>query len=220
MIIGGYAVLAYGPPRYSDDVDLVIPSRAAASVRAWLKSEGLQRTQRTVPNPQNYEGVAERYESDVITLDLLTDAVRDREAKVDIPERWISSRARRMRLTAVLGRTSIDVPIARPEALWALKLQAGRPRDVSDLFAIAETPFDAAEVEALFRELRTRALIDKLRSVRSTAGTRKTRADCLSRLGLGPPTAPANVRRWDRFLTTIDRIVGPLVEGDKRARSS
>jgi hypothetical protein len=29
VVIGGYAVCAYGPPRYSSDVDVVIPFGAA-----------------------------------------------------------------------------------------------------------------------------------------------------------------------------------------------
>lgn len=90
VILGGYAIIAYGPPRYSNDVDIVIPKEAALSVRTWLKTEGLQLTKHSIPNPQNFDGQVERYTSSAITLDLLTDAVRDRDARVDIPENWIS----------------------------------------------------------------------------------------------------------------------------------
>ena len=215
MIIGGYAVLAYGPPRYSNEVDVVIPKKVALPVRAWLETEGLRLAKRSVPNPQNFDGQVERYRSDSITVDLLADAVRDRDAQVDIPERWVSKGARRVKLVTLSGRTSVEVPIARPEALWALKLQAGRPRDISDLFAIAATPFDAAEVEALFQRLKTKSLVDKLRSVRSQVRTPKTYADSLSRRQLGKPTDPANIRRWDRFVSTIDRIMRPLGAGEQ-----
>lgn len=210
VIIGGYAVVAYGPPRYSDDVDVVIPKSATLPVREWLETEGLRIMRRSVPNPENFDGQVERYRLSPVTLDLLTDAVRDRDAKVDIPESWISKGARRTKLVTLAGRTSVEVPIARPEALWALKLQAGRPRDISDLFAIAETPFDAAEVEALFLKLRTSSLVEKLQSVRSKLKDRKTYVDSLSRRQLGRPTDPANVRKWSRFVSLIDRIIRPL----------
>jgi hypothetical protein len=210
VIIGGYAVAAYGPPRYSSDVDIVIPKQAAAPIRAWLKSEGLRLIKHSVPNPQNFAGQVERYQSTPIALDLLTDAVRDRDAKVDIPEAWVSKGARRARLVTLSGRTSVEIPIARPEALWALKLQAGRPRDISDLFAIEGTPFDAAEVQSLFRTLNTESLAKKLHSVRTKLGATKTYADSLSRRQLGKPSDPKNVQRWTRFVATVDSIIRPV----------
>jgi hypothetical protein len=210
VIIGGYAVAAYGPPRYSNDVDIVIPKEASAPIRVWLRSEGLRLIKHSVPNPQNFAGQVERYRSTPIALDLLVDAVRDRDAKVDIPETWVSMRARRARLATLSGRTSVDVPIARPEALWALKLQAGRPRDISDLFAIEGTPFDAAEVQSLFHALNTESLAKKLHSVRTKLGATKTYADSLSRRKLGKPSDPRNVQRWARFVATVDSIIRPI----------
>lgn len=210
VIIGGYAINAYGPPRYSDDVDVAIPKKAASSVRAWLGAEGLKLSKKTVPNPENFDGQVERYMKAPITLDLLTDAVRDRDAKVDIPESWISKGARRGRLVTLAGRTSVEVPIARPEALWALKLQAGRPRDISDLFAIAETPFSPIEVGALFRRLTTNSLTEKLNLVRAKVKDHKVYVDSLSRRQLGRPTDPANVRKWSRFVSLVDGIINPI----------
>jgi hypothetical protein len=210
VIIGGYATLAYGPPRYSNDVDVVIPILAAPRVRAWLKSEGLTVSKRSRPNPENFDGQVERYKRSPIILDLLADAVRDRDAKVDIPERWISKDAVWQRLVTISGRTTIEVPIARPAALWALKLQAGRSRDLSDLFAISETPFDAGEVESLFQAVTSKSLVAKLTTVRSTVRSRRLYEDSLSRRQLGKPSEPANLRKWDRFVSTVDRIIQPL----------
>ncbi len=210
VIIGGYAVIVYGPPRYSDDVDLVIPKTAAAPVRAWLKAEGLKLLKHSVPNPQNFDGLAERYKTTDITLDLLVDAVRDREAKVDIPESWISKRAHQTKLVTLSGSTTINVPVARPAALWALKLQAGRPRDISDLFAISDTPFDSEEVVSLFRRLMAKSLIAKLQGFRSQLKVRNVFVDSLSRRQLGSPSDPANIRKWSGFTATVERIVRPL----------
>jgi hypothetical protein len=56
VLIGGYAISAYGPPRYSVDVDVVIPATSASTVRSWLRTAGFELSTHTVPNPQNYEG--------------------------------------------------------------------------------------------------------------------------------------------------------------------
>lgn len=210
VIIGGYAVIAYGPPRYSSDVDIVIPKTAVPTVRAWLKNDGLKLTKHSRPNPQNFAGEVERYRSAPITLDLLADAVRDRDARVDIPERWISMGARRMKLLTLSGRTTVEVPVSRPEALWALKLQAGRPRDLSDLFAISDEPFDHVEVRSLFEGLKTNSLITKLHSVRHRLEDPKIFVDSLSRRGLGKPSDRENIRKWNRFVSTVDSIIRPL----------
>jgi hypothetical protein len=213
VLIGGYAVLAYGPPRYSDDVDVVIPNTAAAQVRGWLLARGFRRERYTIPNPENHEGQVERYRSAEVVLDLLVGAVRDRTAGVDLPEEWISRRARRRALETLSGRTSRPVAIARPEAVWALKLQSGRDMDLADLFAISEEPIDLDEVREIFRRLATLSLCQKLSSVRARLKERKLLEDSLCRRGLGSPKIPRNLRKWERFVTMVDIVILPLLNG-------
>ena len=210
VLIGGYAISAYGPPRYSVDVDVVIPAESASDIRSWLRRAGFERTAHAVPNPQDYEGQVERFRSNAVTLDLLAGAVRDREAMVDIPERWISKSCRRIVLETLSGKTSQPIPIARPEALWALKLQSGRDLDLTDLFVISDQPTDLGEVRQLFEQLATDSLSRKLRSVLSRLGERRLFEDSLSRRQLGSPNNPQNVKRWERFVSRVESIVGPL----------
>lgn len=73
-----------------------------------------------------------------ISVDLLVGYVRDRDARVDIPESWVSQRSNVRFLRIKTGVTPV-IPVARPEAIWALKLQAGRSQDITDLFAIYGT---------------------------------------------------------------------------------
>jgi Nucleotidyl transferase AbiEii toxin, Type IV TA system len=210
VVIGGYAVIAYGPPRYSDDVDIVIPAASSLEIREWLRTEGLRLHRHSTPNPQNFGGQVERYKSADVTLDLLAGAVRDRDAKVDIPAEWVIQNSRIIRLVTLAGRTENSIPIARPAALWALKLQAGRPRDIADLFAMYDTPFDSEEVRALFQRLSSKSLLSKLQSVRSRLETRQLFVDSLSRRQLGSPSSPDNIRRWNRFVSLVDGIVKSL----------
>jgi hypothetical protein len=116
-----------------------------------------------------------------------------------------------VRLKTVSAGTRVPIPIARPEALWALKLQAGRDSDLSDLFAIAEEPIDTHEVAREFRELRSESLIRKLRSVRVKLEDPQLFADALSRRELGRPSDPTNRRKWARFIGQVDRILLPAL---------
>ena len=210
VLIGGYAISAYGPPRYSVDVDVVIPAESALGIRSWLRKVGFELTAHAVPNPQNYEGQVERFLSQAVTLDLLAGAVRDREAMVDIPEKWISKNCRRTVLETLSGKTSHPIPIARPEALWALKLQSGRDLDLTDLFVISDQPADLGEVRQLFEQLATDSLSRKLQRVRSKLRERRLFEDSLSRRQLGSPDSPQNAKRWERFISRVESIVGPL----------
>ena len=210
VLIGGYAISAYGAPRYSMDLDVVIPAESALAIRSWLRKVGFVLTSHAVPNPKNYEGQVERFLSKEVTLDLLAGAVRDREAMVDIPEKWISKNCRRTVLEILSGKTSHPIPIARPEALWALKLQSGRDLDLTDLFVISDQPADLGEVRQLFEQLATDSLSRKLQRVRSKLRERRLFVDSLSRRQLGSPDSPQNAKRWERFVSRVESIVGPF----------
>ena len=192
------------------DLDVVIPAESALAIRSWLRKVGFVLTSHAVPNPQNYEGQVERFLSKEITLDLLAGAVRDREAMVDIPEKWISKNCRRIVLETLSGKTSHPIPIARPEALWALKLQSGRDLDLTDLFVISDQPADLGEVRQLFEQLATDSLSRKLQRVRSKLRERRLFVDSLSRRQLGSPDSPQNAKRWERFVSRVESIVGPF----------
>lgn len=209
VVIGGYAVGAYGPPRYSIDVDVVIPYSSALGIRSWLRERGFRLERHSTPNPQNYEGQVERFRASDVTLDLLAGAVRDRDAQVDLPQTWIAERPRLVRLETVSARSRSEIPIARPEALWALKLQAGRDSDLSDLFAISGAPVDTKEVRQAFIDVRSDTLVAKLREVRKKLDGEQLFVDSLSRRELGRPSDRKNQQKWSNFVAQVDRIIGP-----------
>ncbi len=210
VLIGGYAVSAYGHPRYSEDVDVVIPARSVSGIQTWLRTEGFTMAHRAWRNPQNYDGQVFRFVKETVTLDVLSGAVRDREAQVDVPERWISDRPKRLILEMLSARSTRKIPIARPEALWALKLQSGRDQDLSDLFALMDQPTDVREVRELFERLAADSLSRKFQNVLSKLGERRLFEDSLSRLRLGSPKRHDNIQRWKRFTSRVQSIIGPL----------
>ncbi|HEX9816754.1 MAG TPA: hypothetical protein VGB18_07225, partial [Candidatus Thermoplasmatota archaeon] len=141
-----------------------------------------------------------RLERDDATIDLLAGAVRDRQAQVDIPYDWIARDARKIRLVLLEASTRGDVPVVRPEAFWALKLQSGRPHDLSDLFAIRGVTVSLDEVRQLFDRLWCPTLEAKLRTVWKTLNEPKQYQDSLSRTGAGSPIRKENKDAWVAFL--------------------
>ncbi|MHB1648465.1 MAG: hypothetical protein ACYCR8_06995 [Cuniculiplasma sp.] len=50
-MIGGYAIAAYGRPRYSDDVDIVVPVATHDKLKAFIMNQGLSLENSSIPNP-------------------------------------------------------------------------------------------------------------------------------------------------------------------------
>lgn len=206
-IIGGYAVAAYGHARYSDDLDIVIPISALVPLKRWLEEEGFESVIYPDDIEFNYAGKVPRWQREDITIDLLPGVVRDRKAKVDITEDWLTRDVRSIRLTTRTSATSIKVPVVRPEAIWALKLQAGRLQDLSDLFAIQDTPIDPSEVLDIYKQLWCESMAAKLKIILARLDEPKTYADILSRLERGSPDWKRNQTAWRRFRGMVRRCL-------------
>lgn len=200
-VIGGYAVSSYGRPRYSNDLDLVIPFDSSKQIINWLLSSGFEIDMSSMPNPQNYSGRVYRLTNDLVTLDVLSGAVRDREARVDIPEPWITMRPITKQLITITGRTANPIQIARPEAMWALKLQSGRDQDITDLFSISSVRVNKQEVLDLFEEIWSNSLERKLKKTVEKVHTTKIYDDSMSRMGM--KKSDKSLRMWDEFQSKL-----------------
>jgi len=209
IIIGGYVNAAYGKPRYSNDVDFVLPVKNLGAHLKWLHGQKPPFVDERIPPDleQNYAGRTARLVQGDVTLDLLPGGVMDREAKVLIPEHWIAQKPRKQRLLLLDSSTKIEVRICRPEAFWALKLQAGRKQDLGDLMGIVDQPVDFSEVRELFVSLSTPALARKLAAVRTSLDNPKILHDVLSVRMAGSPTKPTNQRDWERFKAMVYKAI-------------
>lgn len=199
ILIGGYAVAAYGPPRFSVDVDLVLPVGSSADANEWFDANRVHH-KRTL----EFEGPAGKVTKLLIRRDLLSGDVyfgglRARETGIVVDYEWIarSPRLQRLSLTTVITRNPILV--ARVEALWVLKLLAGRAQDLTDLFAISGWQFDHMEVRDKLEQLADKNTRAHFRRVRSRLDSEKEYKDALSRRGFGSPTATPNRAMWARF---------------------
>ncbi|MCW6169319.1 MAG: hypothetical protein LVQ96_04365 [Thermoplasmatales archaeon] len=211
VVIGGYAVLGYGTLRYSRDLNLLIPIRLSKKINEWFIKQGFSIDKVAIPNPQNYDGRYTHYSKGELSVDLLIGAVRDREAQVDIPETWISKQPTMSKIIGFNGSTITEVPLVRLEALWALKMQAGRLQDISDMFSIFNRKFSHESVIEIFTELRCDSLKEKLLKTRGKLREKNTYPDVRSALHFRDSSKARE--QWNSFTTTVDSMIDAILSG-------
>ncbi|HWG91671.1 MAG TPA: nucleotidyl transferase AbiEii/AbiGii toxin family protein [Candidatus Thermoplasmatota archaeon] len=211
VIIGGYAIAAYGKPRYSTDIDVVIKIEAFEALDKWLLSEGFTRGPIPEDLEQNYAGKGFQYVRENVTIDVLPGVVRDREAGVNVPERWITKDALTTRLFLLESATKTEVPVCRLEAFVALKIQAGREKDLSDLFVLRDEKINAKEIQEMFQSLRTSTLEAKLRLVLKRLDDEKIFNDSMARLGLNRRGKLDRGAEWAKFKAKMRAIIEPIL---------
>ncbi len=205
VLVGGYAVAAYGTPRYSVDVDIVVPSASSEDWIAWLAAHHLiSKSANRVSLLGETPVAVQRWGYRNITLDLMIGGVRDRDSGVTIPEEWLLQGPSLTRLELLSGPLVRPVSAVRIEGLWATKLLAGRPHDLTDLFSVMGQKVDLVEVRELFERYSGAAAKSKFRFVLDRTRDPKTYVDTLSRLMQGRPESQANRIRWDRFTKMVE----------------
>lgn len=205
-LIGGYAVAAYGRPRYSRDLDFVAPSATARSIGDWITGLGFStRPPRTRAGQLTFAD-AQTFEKGDVSVDLMIGRVRDRGTQVSIPEDVISKDSRRTRLELISGSTEGEVTVCRPEAIWALKLVAARDQDLSDLFAISEEPVVLREVWSILERFQTPKLISNLQQIPNRLESKKIFLDALSARSMPTEGKLEAGRRWHRFVSRFEPL--------------
>jgi predicted nucleotidyltransferase len=125
MVIGGQAVLVYGEPRLTKDIDLTI-ARDAAAARELLEIVRSMGWKALPENPETFVS-----ETMVLPCQDPKSGVRiDLIFTTSDYERQAIARARRIQIGKAL------VQIASPEDIIVHKVLAGRPRDLEDVRGI------------------------------------------------------------------------------------
>jgi hypothetical protein len=209
VLIGGYAIAAYGVPRFSNDADIVISAPLKSTFEKFLREQGFEMEEPAHSSRQDFEGNVPRFRREETTVDLLVGYVRDRKAGVDIPEEWISKDSLQLQLKTITSISEVPVSVARPEAIWALKLQAGRDQDLLDLYAIFDVPIKTDEVISLFRSFNSETLNGKLSLTLEKVYSTKLFEDAMSRMGT--KRTEKTVEKWQKFATKVRNIVDESV---------
>jgi hypothetical protein len=158
VLIGGYAVNAYVPPRFSIDCDLVVLGNSSG-LESLLREDGFKKTSE---GDVSYGGYV-RYEVEKVkvSFDLLKNSVVDRDTEI-VFEGELFRKYSAERTT--VGRsvpTRIRMRIVDPELLFAMKFVSGRRQDVRDMFMLAGGDLNWTLVSELVSTKCSRLLIGK-----------------------------------------------------------
>jgi len=158
VLIGGYAVNAYVPPRFSIDCDLVVLG-SSTKIEATLRKLGFSKTEVGEVPYGNYI----RYFDDEhkVSFDLLINAVFDRDTRIvfegKLFEKYSSKRV-------TVGRANmirIEIRIADPELLFVMKFVTARKQDIRDMFMLAAADLKWDLAKQMIRMKCSEALIRK-----------------------------------------------------------
>lgn len=207
VLIGGYAVNAYAPPRFSIDCDLVVFGSPKA-IESVLKSNGFSRTEaEDVP-----QGRYIRYfrEEDKVAFDLLVNSVFDRNTGI-VFEGELFKKYSKRRVT--VGRATpvrIEMLIADPEILFAGKFVTARRQDVRDIFMLAGEDLEWDKIANLIKEKCDSKLIRKrIETIRASIESKGYRDSLHGPFGKIPDERYASCK--NRLLELVSKMEQHLI---------
>ncbi len=148
VLIGGYAVSSFQFPRYSVDLDIVIPTGELSFFQDLAENLGFRlESERDVE--QAYQSKSVVYGKQIgvrVGLDLLVNSVYSRQTKFAYPFPYLyeNSEVREIRGRGLEARARSRV--ANREMLLALKANSMRDQDMRDILALSFQEPEVAEV--------------------------------------------------------------------------
>lgn len=173
VLVGGYAVNAYVPPRFSIDCDLVVLG-SSSKLESLLKEDGFKKVGE---GDVSYGGYV-RYEMEKIkvSFDLLENSVVDRDTKIVFEGELFRNHSAERTTVGRSVPTRIKMRIVDPELLFAMKFVSARKQDVRDIFMLASGTLNWNLVSGLISAKCDRELIRRRsRSVKRDAQSKNFR---------------------------------------------
>jgi hypothetical protein len=144
VVIGGYAVSSFGFPRFSVDLDIVIPEKEVPFFQKLIKEMGFT-FDKEKPD-LNYNGKFERYSKGLVSIDLLINSVQSRQTGFCYTFSYIIKNSE-MRETSgwdPLSKARVRVP--QKEMLIALKIHSMRLADKRDIIMLCYLKPDVEKI--------------------------------------------------------------------------
>jgi hypothetical protein len=166
VVIGGYAVSSYGFPRFSIDLDFVIPETNLSFFHQLMLQEGFSKSKEK--SDLAYSGKFERYEKDLVSIDLLINTVESRQTGYAYPFSYVYSNSEIRQVSGWDPFHKARVKVATREMLIALKIHSLRDADKRDVIMLCYQP---PEVSSVVRHLRggpKNILLDHIHELQAT----------------------------------------------------
>ena len=158
VLIGGYAVNAYVPPRFSIDCDLVVLG-SSARIESLLKEDGFRKTAEGDVSHGGY--VRYEMENVKVSFDLLENSVVDRDTRIVFEGELFRKHSAERTTVGRSVPTRIKMRIVDPELLFAMKFVSARRQDVRDMFMLAGADLNWDVVTELVSAKCDRKLLEK-----------------------------------------------------------
>lgn len=170
VVIGGYAVTSYGFPRFSVDLDLTISKSELSFFKEHVQQSGFVFTKGK--EDLAYAGRFERYEKNLVSIDLLINGVASRQTGYCYPFSYIFKHSHIRETSGWDPANTVKARIATKEMLLALKIHSMRTADKRDIIMLCyEKPNVFDIITHLKKGLRKQLQghIDELRALLGSA---------------------------------------------------
>ncbi len=177
VLIGGYAVSSFHFPRYSVDLDIVVPEEEVGFFQELAKSLGYAPSSSKEEVEPVYGGRSEGFVKDigvVVGIDLLVNSVQSRDTGCAYSFRHIAtnSETREIRGRGLGARATARV--ADKEMLIALKAQPMREQDIGDILALCYERPNESKLAAHLQKCPRQRILENLEKLRSYVENPKT----------------------------------------------
>lgn len=141
VLVGGHALNAYVPPRFSVDCDLVLRGeKTVLQIGKILKEREFKKVRegKTTPPGGKFVVYTRRVYGMRANFDLLLEAITDRLSGASFEAKWIFERSKVRRVWARASPISFDIRTVDPEPLFIMKFLTARKQDIRDAFMLAQ----------------------------------------------------------------------------------
>lgn len=151
VLIGGYAVSSFGFPRFSVDLDIVIPEAELKTFEKLLKERGFTLTTERKDLDQTYSGEFKSYAKKTelpVSVDLLVNSVKSRQTDASYSFKHLLENSETMTVSGWSPESKATVRVADREMLIALKINSMRLTDKRDVIILCYEKPDIAKISA------------------------------------------------------------------------
>lgn len=202
VLIGGYAVNAYVPPRFSIDCDLVV-FEGVTEIKKTLMKNGFEETEKGDVPYGEYFRFARKKEK--VSFDLLLNSVFDRVSGI-VFEGSLFKKYSKERVT--VGRANpirIKIRIADAELLFAMKFVSARRQDIRDIFMLSGTELNWNLIRDIIKEKCSEKLLrERVKMIKAKVANESYRDSLHGAFGKIPD------KTFDRCISKLVRFLNGL----------